>query len=141
MNTYKNNPYNPFPPEMRGTNCELDEGKYTRFISIFYIEYNREKIERYKVDGIYDSMPIEDYLSLVKGEYDEEELFFIYKVETYKIAKTLLPENDDWKFNTSIQDYERYGFVDLNDVAAFCLEQWGVSLSDFVPIYETQIPH
>lgn len=141
MNAHQNNPYSPFPPEIRGRHCEIVEDDYLRLISIHYVKYDKDQVARAKSQGFYEDTNIKKYLYLVEGEIDERNLYFIYKIESFRIKRNLLPQQDDWKFYNSIEDYVEYGFVDLNELDSFCQYQWGVNLSNFVTIDKTCLPN
>lgn len=140
MTSYTNNPYHPFPLEMRGNHCQLIQGDDIIFIYIFHIEYNIERVAFDKERGIYDDTAVKKKLDKFSGFIDEKKLFFIYTLESYKLKKNLLPISDAWDFHGLTHDYEQHIFVDLNAIALYCQERWGITLENFVPISKTDIP-
>ena len=51
--TTYNNPYHPYPYEMRGQFAEKQEKDKTRFFEIDSYKYDKEKIKRLKVNDLF----------------------------------------------------------------------------------------
>ncbi len=138
MTTY-NNPYHPFPYEMRGQCVEKEENNKTRFFEIFSIKYDKEKKKRLEELGELDSSILGEYLKLLGRPIAEsDDVFYLYRLETYYAD----PEKKDpWLFNESITSYSQYVFPDFDELLEFVNHKWGLALSDFIPIDETNIPN
>ncbi|OCG60463.1 hypothetical protein A9G41_03855 [Gilliamella sp. Nev5-1] len=137
MNKSKyNNPYHPFPYEMRGQFFERFEENKTRFIEIYSIDYKKPEEEDEEWEFSLYSLYIDQ---LIRPIIDEEEVFFLYKLRTY-YADPALTDNDS-AFNQSITSFEQYVFSNFDELLEYAEQRWKIGLSDFVPINETHIPY
>ncbi|PXZ03140.1 hypothetical protein DKK70_16460 [Gilliamella apicola] len=136
--TTYNNPYHPYPYEMRGQFAEKQEKDKTRFFEIDSYKYDKEKIKRLKENDLFESsyaaMCIEQLNSPIT---DSDSVFYLYKFETYYAD----PNQDDIElFNESSDCYETYYFQNIDELLEFANHKWGLVLSDFVPSRETHFP-
>jgi hypothetical protein len=137
--SYAENPYHAFPLEMRGRYCEFEDKGRTRFIEIYNIKFDKNEVNRLiKIDCLKESV-LGSYLALLKGHVlnENSDIFFLYKLITY-IANPSI--KDAWYFNESIEDYAEYGFTKFATMMNLCINKWNISLKDFVPREETNIP-
>jgi hypothetical protein len=139
MNDFKGNfcSYHPLPRAMRGCFCEFKEKGKTRFIEISSIKYDEEAVLRLEKMNCLSESVLGEYIDLT-GKLTNESPLFLYKLQTYLGDAAL---KDMWDFNDAISDYAQYGFSDFEDLMRFCRNRWGVTMSDFIPIAETNIPH
>jgi len=136
--TTYNNPYHPYPYEMRGQFAEKQEKDKTRFFEVDSYKYDKEKIKRLKENDLFESsyaaMCIEQ---LNRPITDSDSVFYLYYIRTYYAD----PNQDDPElFNESTYCHERYYFQNIDELLEFANHKRGLVLSDFVPIYETHIP-
>ncbi|MCO6538344.1 MAG: hypothetical protein J6567_10350 [Gilliamella sp.] len=137
MNKRKyNNPYHPFPYEMKGQFFERLEENKTRFIEIYSIEYEKPEEEDDEWEFSLYSLYIDQ---LIRPIIDEKEVFFLYKLRTYYADPTLT--DNDSAFNQSITSFEQYVFSNFDELLEYVEQRWRIGLSDFVPINETHIPY
>ncbi len=136
--TTYNNPYHPYPYEMRGQFAEKQENDKTRFFELDSIKYDEEKIKSSIEDDSYKYSLSEIYIErLNRPITDSDNVFYLYKIESY-YADPNLEKRD--LFIDSINSYERYYFQNIDELLALVNYRWGLVLTDFVPIYETHIP-
>ena len=136
--TTYNNPYHPYPYEMRGQFAEKQENDKTRFFELDSIKYDEEKIKSSIEDDSYKYSLSEIYIErLNRPITDSDNVFYLYKIESY-YADPNLEKRD--LFIDSINSYERYYFQKIDELLALVDYRWGLVLTDFVPIYETHIP-
>ena len=136
--TTYNNPYHPYPYEMRGQFAEKQEKDKTRFFEIDSYKYDKEKIKRLKENDLFESsyaaMCIEQLNSPIT---DSDNVFYLYKIATYYAD----PNQDDPElFNESTYCYETYYFQNIDELLEFANHKWGLVLSDFVQKHKTHIP-
>lgn len=136
--TTYNNPYHPYPYEMRGQFAEKQQNDKTRFFELDSIKYDEEKIKSSIEDDSYKYSLSEIYIErLNRPITDSDNVFYLYKIESY-YADPNLEKRD--LFIDSINSYERYYFQKIDELLALVDYRWGLVLTDFVPIYETHIP-
>ena len=136
--TTYNNPYHPYPYEMRGQFAEKQQNDKTRFFELDSIKYDEEKIKSSIEDDSYKYSLSEIYIErLNRPITDSDNVFYLYKIESY-YADPNLEKRD--LFIDSINSYERYYFQNIDELLALVNYRWGLVLTDFVPIYETHIP-
>ena len=136
--TTYNNPYHPYPYEMRGQFAEKQEKDKTRFFQIFSIKYDEEEIKWLKENDMFEHSGYDTYIErLNRPITDSDNVFYLYKIESY-YADPNLEKRD--LFIDSINSYERYYFQNIDELLALVNYRWGLVLTDFVPIYETHIP-
>lgn len=134
-----NNPYHPYPYEMKGQFFEKNESGKTLFIEIYSIEYNQEIIQRYKKQGVWEHSKINKYLNqMIRKIENDDEIFFLYQLCAYYANPTL---SDEWEFSCSVSEFEQYVFPNFDELLDYVNQRWGIELKDFVPINETNIPH
>ena len=136
--TTYNNPYHPYPYEMRGQFAEKQEKDKTRFFRIYSLEYDKEMIKRFKENDIYEDSRFDSYIRrLNRPITDSDNVFYLYKFETYYAD----PNQDDIElFNESSDCYETYYFQNIDELLEFANHKWGLVLSDFVQKHKTHIP-
>ena len=136
--TTYNNPYHPYPYEMRGQFAEKQEKDKTRFFRIYSLEYDKEMIKRFKENDIYEDSRFDSYIRrLNRPITDSDNVFYLYKFETYYAD----PKQENLSlFNEGINCYERYFFQNIDELLEFANHKWGLVLSDFVPSRETHFP-
>ncbi len=134
-NLHIENPYNPYPVDLRGQFCEIPEHDKARFFEINSIKYDPKEIERLRNNGILDQSILGQFIKLINDD-NLESIYFIYKLQTYIADPSL---KDAWEFNKSIIDYKEFGFTSFNDLLNLCKERWGIDKKNFVPIHETNI--
>ena len=136
--TTYNNPYHPYPYEMRGQCAERKENNKTRFFQIFSLEYDEKYIKRLKEIDALEHSKLGRYLGwLNRPITDSDNVFYLYKFETYYAD----PNQDDIElFNESSDCYETYYFQNIDELLEFANHKWGLVLSDFVPSYKTHMP-
>ena len=136
--TTYNNPYHPYPYEMRGQFAEKQEKDKTRFFRIYSLEYDKEMIKRFKENDIYEDSRFDSYIKrLNRPITDSDNVFYLYKFETYYAD----PKQENLSlFNEGINCYERYFFQNIDELLEFANHKWGLVLSDFVPSRETHFP-
>ena len=136
--TTYNNPYHPYPYEMRGQFAEKQEKDKTRFFRIYSLEYDKEMIKRFKENDIYEDSRFDSYIRrLNRPITDSDNVFYLYKFETYYAD----PNQDEIElFNESSDCYETYYFQNIDELLEFANHKWGLVLSDFVPSYKTHMP-
>ena len=136
--TTYNNPYHPYPYEMRGQFAEKQEKDKTRFFRIYSLEYDKEMIKRFKENDIYENSRFDSYIRrLNRPITDSDNVFYLYKFETYYAD----PNQDEIElFNESSDCYETYYFQNIDELLEFANHKWGLVLSDFVPSRETHFP-
>ena len=136
--TTYNNPYHPYPYEMRGQFAEKQQNDKTRFFELDSIKYDEEKIKSSIEDDSYKYSLSEIYIErLNRPITDSDNVFYLYKFETYYADPN---QEDLYLFNKSIDCYEAYVFQNIDELFEYANHKWGLVLSDFVPIYETHIP-
>ena len=136
--TTYNNPYHPYPYEMRGQFAEKQKNDKTPFFELDSIKYDEEKIKSSIEDDSYKYSLSEIYIErLNRPITDSDNVFYLYKIESY-YADPNLEKRD--LFIDSINSYERYYFQNIDELLALVNYRWGLVLTDFVPIYETHIP-
>lgn len=134
---YNENPYHPFPLEMRGQFCEFVDNGNHRFIKIYSIKYDVEKLAWLKKrDCLYES-ELYEYISMVGEQNINKNTFYLYKLCSY-IGNPMI--KDSWAFAESTLDYQQYGFSSFNDLINFCYEKWKIKFDDFVSLESTHIP-
>ena len=136
--TTYNNPYHPYPYEMRGQCAEKQEKDKTRFFEVHSYKYDKEKIKRLKENDMFEDSGLARKIErLNRPITDSDSVFYLYKFETYYAD----PNQDDIElFNESSDCYETYYFQNIDELLEFANHKWGLVLSDFVPSYETHIP-
>ena len=136
--TTYNNPYHPYPYEMRGQFAEKQGKDKTRFFRIYSLEYDKEMIKRFKENDIYEDSRFDSYIRrLNRPITDSDNVFYLYKFETYYAD----PKQENLSlFNEGINCYERYFFQNIDELLEFANHKWGLVLSDFVQSPETLFP-
>lgn len=134
---YEENPYAPYPLDLKGTFCEIATAKHVRFFEIYSIKYDVEQVQRLKNMKCLQESIIWQYISLAGEKNIDSKTYFLYKLKTYIGDISIV---DTWDFNENISDYEEYGFTSFNKLIRFCNKNWNISESDFVPIEQTHIP-
>ena len=136
--TTYNNPYHPYPYEMRGQCAEKQEKDKTRFFQIFSIKYDEEEIKWLKENDMFEHSGYDTYIErLNRPITDSDNVFYLYYIETYYAD----PNQDDIElFNESSDCYETYYFQNIDELLEFANHKWGLVLSDFVPSYKTHMP-
>ena len=136
--TTYNNPYHPYPYEMRGQCAEKQEKDKTRFFEVHSYKYDKEKIKRLKENDMFEDSGLARKIErLNRPITDSDNVFYLYKFETYYADPN---QEDLYLFNKSIDCYEAYVFQNIDELFEYANHKWGLVLSDFVPIYETHIP-
>ncbi|EOF5100634.1 hypothetical protein ACK1QP_003967 [Salmonella enterica] len=131
--------YHPFPYNMKGQFFEGNEHEKTRFIEIYSLPYNENKIEEDKKRGIWEDSIVARYLEqLIRPITSDDEVYFLYQFRTYYADPTQI---ERWEFNESATSFEQYVFVSIDELLEYTNKRWGITIDDFVPIYETNIPH
>ena len=136
--TTYNNPYHPYPYEMRGQCAEKQEKDKTRFFEVHSYKYDKEKIKRLKENDMFEDSGLARKIErLNRPITDSDSVFYLYKFETYYAD----PNQDDIElFNESSDCYETYYFQNIDELLEFANHKWGLVLSDFVPSYKTHMP-
>ena len=136
--TTYNNPYHPYPYEMRGQFAEKQENNKTRFFHISSSKYDLEEIKWLKENDMFeDSWLAWEIEQLNRPITDSDNVFYLYKFETYYAD----PNQDEIElFNESSDCYETYYFQNIDELLEFANHKWGLVLSDFVPSYKTHMP-
>lgn len=136
--TTYNNPYHPYPYEMRGQCAEKQEKDKTRFFEVHSYKYDKEKIKRLKENDMFEDSGLARKIErLNRPITDSDNVFYLYKFETYYADPN---QEDLYLFNKSIDCYEAYVFQNIDELFEYANHKWGLVLNDFVPIYETHIP-
>ena len=133
-----NNPYHPYPYEMRGQCAEKLEKDKTRFFEIFSIKYDEEEIKWLKENDMFEHSGYDTYIErLNRPITDSDSVFYLYYIKTYYAD----PNQDDPElFNESTYCHERYYFQNIDELLEFANHKWGLVLSDFVQKHKTHIP-
>ena len=136
--TTYNNPYHPYPYEMRGQFAEKQEKDRTRFFEVHSYKYDKEKIKRLKENDMFEDSGLARKIErLNRPITDSDNVFYLYKFETYYAD----PKQDDPElFNESTYCHERYYFQNIDELLEFANHKWGLVLSDFVQKHKTHIP-
>ena len=136
--TTYNNPYHPYPYEMRGQCAEKQEKDKTRFFEVHSYKYDKEKIKRLKENDMFEDSGLARKIErLNRPITDSDSVFYLYKFETYYAD----PNQDDIElFNESSDCYETYYFQNIDELLEFANHKWGLVLSDFVQKHKTHIP-
>ena len=135
--TTYNNPYHPYPYEMRGQFAEKQEKDKTRFFEVHSYKYDKEKIKRLKENDMFEHSGYDTYIErLNRPITDSDSVFYLYYIKTYYAD----PNQDDPElFNESTYCHERYYFQNIDELLEFANHKWGLVLSDFVPSYKTHM--
>ena len=136
--TTYNNPYHPYPYEMRGQFAEKQEKDKTRFFEVHSYKYDKEKIKRLKENDMFEDSGLARKIErLNRPITDSDSVFYLYKFETYYAD----PNQDEIElFNESSDCYETYYFQNIDELLEFANHKWGLVLSDFVQKHKTHIP-
>ena len=124
---------------MKGNFAEIkiSNSKY-RFFEIYSIDYDERKKRRYIEQGILESTQLYQYLKLLPELTNiNENVKYLYKLITYIGNPTV---KDQWKFNESIEDYQEYGFTNIESLLNFCVINWNIHEDDFIRQEDTHIP-
>ena len=136
--TTYNNPYHPYPYEMRGQFAEKQEKDKTRFFEVHSFKYDEEEIKWLKENDMFEYSGYDIYIEqLNRPITDSDSVFYLYKIATYYAD----PNQDDPElFNESTYCHERYYFQNIDELLEFANHKWGLVLSDFVQKHKTHIP-
>ena len=136
--TTYNNPYHPYPYEMRGQFAEKQEKDKTRFFEVHSFKYDEEEIKWLKENDMFEYSGYDTYIErLNRPITDSDNVFYLYYIETYYAD----PNQDDPElFNESTYCHERYYFQNIDELLEFANHKWGLVLSDFVQKHKTHIP-
>ena len=136
--TTYNNPYHPYPYEMRGQFAEKQEKDKTRFFEVHSFKYDEEEIKWLKENDMFEYSGYDTYIErLNRPITDSDSVFYLYYIKTYYAD----PNQDDPElFNESTYCHERYYFQNIDELLEFANHKWGLVLSDFVQKHKTHIP-
>ena len=136
--TTYNNPYHPYPYEMRGQFAEKQEKDKTRFFEVHSFKYDEEEIKWLKENDMFEHSGYDIYIErLNRPITDSDSVFYLYYIKTYYAD----PNQDDPElFNESTYCHERYYFQNIDELLEFANHKWGLVLSDFVQKHKTHIP-
>lgn len=130
---YKENPYNAFPRDMRGTCCEISipDEESAGIITVYAKENNKILTEM-------DEAP---FGWKNKADFQvNPDLNWTYKLEYYEVKLADVSEDFNWNVADHAFNYENKYFESLHALTDYISKRWGITLSDFKKDYEISIP-
>jgi hypothetical protein len=127
----------PIPYWLRGRYAQINENDKHRFFEIHTCEYSPEAVQRLKEIDCLEESILGQYMRLVNSEIPDDTCH-LYKLHTY-IGNPNLEDFEEFVFSST--EFEQKGFLTIEDLLACCNTRWGLTKSDFKPIYETNIPY